>query len=201
MDLSHSWMVGNSDRDIEAGRRAGCRTILVQGGDSEHGDPENSHPDYVAVNIKEAVGIISTHRRSAPQDEIPPVSATSDEPASVATAPSSELQEAHDMPEPPQVQAAVTPDEPATSGVRTEHLLESILEQLKRMQKAEMYGEFSFLRMLAGIIQVFVPFCLLMALWLLMSSDGQDGRVLVALGFAAVLQLMAVTFYIMQGRR
>ena len=105
------------------------------------------------------------------------------------------------MPEPPQVQAAVTPDEPATSGVRTEHLLESILEQLKRMQKAEMYGEFSFLRMLAGIIQVFVPFCLLMALWLLMSSDGQDGRVLVALGFAAVLQLMAVTFYIMQGRR
>lgn len=201
IDLSRSWMVGSSDRDIEAGRRAGCRTILVKGYDSEHGDPESSRPDYVAGNVKEAVGIIQTHRRPEAHDDAPPASAPPDEPASAATAPSLEPQEANDMPEPPQVQTAAAPDEPATSGARTEHLLETILEQIKRMQKTDMYGEFSFLRMLAGIIQVFVPFCLLIALWLLMSSDGQDDRVLVALGFASVLQLMAVTFYIMQGRR
>jgi len=29
LDLGESWMVGDSDTDIEAGRRAGCRTILV----------------------------------------------------------------------------------------------------------------------------------------------------------------------------
>lgn len=31
LDLSGSWMVGDQERDIEAGRRAGCRTILVNG--------------------------------------------------------------------------------------------------------------------------------------------------------------------------
>jgi mannose/fructose/N-acetylgalactosamine-specific phosphotransferase system component IIC len=46
-----------------------------------------------------------------------------------------------------------------------------------------------------------VPFCLLIALWLLMSSGQQDGKILVALGFAAVLQLMALTFYLMRGPR
>lgn len=29
LDLSRSWMVGDNERDVEAGRRAGCRTVLV----------------------------------------------------------------------------------------------------------------------------------------------------------------------------
>ncbi|MHC4511816.1 MAG: D-glycero-alpha-D-manno-heptose-1,7-bisphosphate 7-phosphatase [Planctomycetota bacterium] len=29
LDLSQSWCIGNSNRDVEAGRRAGCRTILI----------------------------------------------------------------------------------------------------------------------------------------------------------------------------
>ena len=33
IDLASSWMIGDSERDIEAGRLAGCRTILVRGGD------------------------------------------------------------------------------------------------------------------------------------------------------------------------
>jgi D-glycero-D-manno-heptose 1,7-bisphosphate phosphatase len=31
LDLAASWMVGDHARDVEAGRRAGCRTILVGG--------------------------------------------------------------------------------------------------------------------------------------------------------------------------
>jgi len=31
LDLAGSWMVGDSETDVEAGRRAGCRTILVSG--------------------------------------------------------------------------------------------------------------------------------------------------------------------------
>jgi histidinol-phosphate phosphatase family protein len=34
IDLSASWMVGDQERDIEAGRRAGCRTILVEAADA-----------------------------------------------------------------------------------------------------------------------------------------------------------------------
>lgn len=29
LDLAASWMIGDSETDVEAGRRAGCRTILV----------------------------------------------------------------------------------------------------------------------------------------------------------------------------
>lgn len=35
-DLSRSWVVGDSDVDIEAGCRAGCHTILVERPDSAH---------------------------------------------------------------------------------------------------------------------------------------------------------------------
>lgn len=31
LDLKKSWMIGDSERDVEAGRRAGCRTVLVGG--------------------------------------------------------------------------------------------------------------------------------------------------------------------------
>ena len=30
LDLARSWMIGDSERDVEAGWRAGCRTILVR---------------------------------------------------------------------------------------------------------------------------------------------------------------------------
>jgi len=33
IDLKCSWMIGDQERDIEAGRRAGCRTILVSPGE------------------------------------------------------------------------------------------------------------------------------------------------------------------------
>lgn len=32
LDLRRSWMIGDNEKDIEAGRRAGCRTILVKEG-------------------------------------------------------------------------------------------------------------------------------------------------------------------------
>jgi len=30
IDLPSSWMVGDSDIDVEAGRRAGCKTVLLR---------------------------------------------------------------------------------------------------------------------------------------------------------------------------
>lgn len=34
LDLSRSWMIGDSESDIEAGRAAGCRTVLVGHGET-----------------------------------------------------------------------------------------------------------------------------------------------------------------------
>ena len=59
IDLEQSWMIGDSYRDIEAGKNAGCRTILIKSPTNpaikEYTDPE---PDGTAVNMKEAANII-----------------------------------------------------------------------------------------------------------------------------------------------
>jgi cobalamin biosynthesis Mg chelatase CobN len=114
------------------------------------------------------------------------------------------LMEKQENPAEPQIQ----PKEPKTQrpgqdipANKTEELLSSILVQLKSMQRNEMFGEFSIMRLLAGIVQILVLFCLLVTVWFLMSPERQDNMVLIALGFAIVLQLMTLTFYIMQGRK
>ena len=86
-------------------------------------------------------------------------------------------------------------------GEGTEQLLKSINTQLKNMQRTDMFGEFSIMRLIAGIIQIIVLFCVLISIWFLISPDRQDNSVFIALGFAMVLQVMSLTFYIMHGRK
>jgi len=191
IDLTRSWMVGDSLRDTEAGRSAGCRTILISSTRVSPETTDKNRPDHVAVNMREAVNIIKKYHRSGQDSRIVPMFADKSEAASAADPPDSSLHQQDD---------ATGQPAPATDAP-VEQLLAGILEQLKRMQKAEIFDEFSLLRLLAGILQVFVPFCLLVALWLLTSSSQPNDNVLVALGFGAVLQLMALTFYIMNWRR
>lgn len=82
-----------------------------------------------------------------------------------------------------------------------EQLLSSILEHLKAMQRDNMFGDFSITRLLAGIVQIAVLFCLLISIWFLMSPNRQIDSVVITLGFAMVLQVMTLTFYTMQGRK
>lgn len=56
IDLQKSWMVGDSDRDIKAGKATGCRTIAVRTGRSTHTSKVN--PDYWFENLTEAVSFI-----------------------------------------------------------------------------------------------------------------------------------------------
>ncbi|MBQ6399109.1 MAG: HAD-IIIA family hydrolase [Clostridia bacterium] len=52
IDLAASWMIGDREKDVEAGRRAGCRTCLLGGG--EYGQ------DLTAGSLQEAVaGILA----------------------------------------------------------------------------------------------------------------------------------------------
>ena len=56
IDRAKSWMVGDKDIDIECGRAAGCRTILVRTGyGSLHA---GSCPDFLAENVCEAADLI-----------------------------------------------------------------------------------------------------------------------------------------------
>lgn len=53
LDLPASWMVGDSPRDVEAGRRAGCRTALVAGSAAD-GPTATPAADVVAGSLLEA---------------------------------------------------------------------------------------------------------------------------------------------------
>lgn len=45
IDLAHSWMIGDNEKDIIAGHRAGCRTILV----SPRSSPESASDTVIRV--------------------------------------------------------------------------------------------------------------------------------------------------------
>jgi D-glycero-D-manno-heptose 1,7-bisphosphate phosphatase len=57
LDLSRSWMVGDQDRDIEAGRSAGVETILVGSATMTRRDG-TALPDHVGRDLTDAVHLI-----------------------------------------------------------------------------------------------------------------------------------------------
>lgn len=67
IDLKRSWMIGDSSSDVEAGRRAGCRTIRVS--------PNGSVDDAVvsathrAAGLVEAAGIVENAMKSNREDQ------------------------------------------------------------------------------------------------------------------------------------
>ena len=304
IDLSQSWSIGDSSRDVEAGLRAGCKTILISRysrNKSVYGEPDKPKPDYKSVNMKEAVNIIKQYHRSPngfkaktqpepeaetqlepetesqPETESKPVPVSKSKPASKLKTkskkkkkklkrksvlksepkPDSEPEskpvpepeskpvpepeskpvpepESKPVPEPeskpvPEPESKPVPEpepkpapeskitlalktikkqwmqpnivEQEEAPVGTEQMLKSILGQLKSMQRANMFSEFSFFRVVAGALQIIAVFCLLVTLLLLMRPARQDNMILVSLGFAMVLQMMSLTFYIMQGRK
>ncbi|MEX0885174.1 MAG: HAD family hydrolase [Phycisphaeraceae bacterium] len=98
LDLARSWTIGDQMRDIEAGRAAGTRTILLRrdqpAPDREDGDePEGGasgasgggmKPDHVAASLIEAVRIVAQHR--SPESE-PPAAAPAVPPGKGAAGP------------------------------------------------------------------------------------------------------------------
>jgi len=59
IDLARSFMVGDRWRDVEAGRRAGCLTVRIEGHYVEDG-PEST-PDYIARSLSDAASWILRH--------------------------------------------------------------------------------------------------------------------------------------------
>lgn len=79
IDLKSSWMIGDGARDIEAGQRAGCRTIRIrlagQTTSREEEESQGAQPDFVVRNLVDAAKIIlqeDKQREKAPkQDHVP----------------------------------------------------------------------------------------------------------------------------------
>ena len=59
IDFAASWMIGDTCQDVQTGINAGCKTILLTGGDphpyAKYGDAK---PDYICENLDQAVDYI-----------------------------------------------------------------------------------------------------------------------------------------------
>jgi D-glycero-D-manno-heptose 1,7-bisphosphate phosphatase len=56
INLAQSYMVGDRLTDMEAGRAAGCKTVLIGGGGASF--TGSSRPDFEAASLAEAAGLI-----------------------------------------------------------------------------------------------------------------------------------------------
>ena len=66
IDLASSFMVGDRWKDIEAGRRAGCTTILVDYG---YAEVQQSVPDRYVYSLAEAADWILNQRKTSCEGE------------------------------------------------------------------------------------------------------------------------------------
>ncbi len=202
--LDRSWCIGDSLSDIEAGSSVGCKTILINGSHPENRpQPGQIQPDYKAVNLREAVNIIKQYLRtkdhvSSRSEPAQPVEPAPLSPEQVAPAEENSLPEDNTSPSPLITPQSTVPKD--QSSEETLVLLKGILDQVKGLSRDRMFDEFSIIRLVAGITQMAVFLCLLIALWLLLTPDRRYEAIDTALGFAVVLQVMALTFYTMNKR-
>jgi D-glycero-D-manno-heptose 1,7-bisphosphate phosphatase len=65
IDLPQSWMIGDGLTDIQAGKSARCRTILLGKMKCELChlmDEQDAHPDFIAANLLEAAKLIKSQK-------------------------------------------------------------------------------------------------------------------------------------------
>jgi len=58
VDLSQSWMIGDRMIDVEAGHRAGCRSIMLKGTETPETRPDLVGPEAYVANLQEAAAFI-----------------------------------------------------------------------------------------------------------------------------------------------
>jgi D-glycero-D-manno-heptose 1,7-bisphosphate phosphatase len=67
IDPSHSWMIGDILNDVEAGKNAGCRAILINNGNEtewKYGANPNRVPDYIGQDFLSAAAFIFKQTKS-----------------------------------------------------------------------------------------------------------------------------------------
>jgi D-glycero-D-manno-heptose 1,7-bisphosphate phosphatase len=72
LDLAQSWFIGDILDDVEAGRAAGCRAVLLDNGhETEWMLTPARQPHYRAADLDEAARLIVPNRRSEVRDQRP----------------------------------------------------------------------------------------------------------------------------------
>ncbi len=197
LDLSESWMVGDSARDIEAGQRAGCKTVRVRTRPGRHAPPgeeedEDVQADYTVRNLVDAARVILR----SPQQEARARRAAGEGPTAGAEAAkvmaekqpvASEVGEGARLAQAAGQAGEAGPDD--DGAVRRE-----ILRHVRQLARADQVEEFSLIKLLAAMVQVLALLTLAVA-FVEMILDDVDHATLWAL-MAIALQTMSLTLFL-----
>ncbi|MCE5278899.1 MAG: HAD family hydrolase [Planctomycetaceae bacterium] len=217
IDLAQSWMVGDSARDIEAGQRAGCRTIRIRTPGTEStadgGDDEGVQADYTVRNLVEAARVIlRAPAVAAAVPEAAPPAAPATLPRAGLAAMSRQTAAPRTMPSLAAAPAAAPPadetvdDEPETAvdapaPASEQHVRLEILRHVRQMAQTALTEreDFNVWHMLAMFATIMAIMALGGAVWKFF-QDG-TGNVGVSQFWATVavaLQMMALTFFVVR---
>jgi D,D-heptose 1,7-bisphosphate phosphatase len=171
LDLGQSWMIGDQDRDVAAGRSAGCRTILLAPNEV---DVSTAAPTLAVTTFPQAVGAILRANGAVPG---PPSTAA-------ATPPES-------SPPPSVAPSAAEPESDAALSRQVSELAEEIRAQRLGGQ------EFTAMRLAAALCQLLA---LLLALMGLLNLASFEDYVRWMIG-ALLAQLFTIAVLLADSRR
>jgi D-glycero-D-manno-heptose 1,7-bisphosphate phosphatase len=200
IDLSQSWMVGDSAQDIEAGQRAGCKTIRVRSRADHHATPglandEDVQADYTVRNLVDAARVILRAPRQ-PSTPAPGRAATPSAQVGQGAVASAK------PPMPPlaggQPLAADVPGDtgsaqPADEELDQHQIRAEILRYVRQIARQEQTEEFSFVKLAAGIAQVFALMGLGMVVVKMLGDNNQEASLWAQV--TIILQLMSLTLF------
>jgi len=209
IDLSQSWMVGDSARDIEAGQRAGCKTIRVRSRADHHATPgleddEAVQADYTVRNLVDAARVIL---RSPRQPAVPAAGRAATAPAQAplpAAAPVGPPTAPPPGAQPPQDAGAATDvagaaagadgsAQPAQEELDQHQIRAEILRYVRQIAREEQTEEFSFVKLAAGIVQVFALLGLGMVVIKMLGDNIPEASLWGQI--TIILQLMSLTLF------
>lgn len=202
IDLSSSWLIGDSQRDVDAGKNAGCRTIMVKMPSSVAEIKYKAEDaDFVVSSFKEAKNIIKKFHQDSLKKTALPEGVKDESPIKQSLA---ENQLAN-----PNVDNQ-TSNQPTISRQdnqmtnekkdKTQEQLNEIIFLLKSMHRNNMFSEFSGLKLVGIILQAITILLVVLALFVLVKSGTSSAGVYLTLMFAVVIQIMSVSFLYMSDK-
>jgi D-glycero-D-manno-heptose 1,7-bisphosphate phosphatase len=205
LDLSASWMIGDGARDVEAGQRAGCRTIRVRHPHAHHpgeAEDEAAQADFTVRNVVDAARVVMRESLRSPTAPPREGGGAGPEPVGASTMPTPPPVPPPELPAPKEPERAEAKGEtaPPDQGVRQlsdAEVRREILRYVRQLARAGAAEEFSFTKLFAGIVQVIAAIVLLNVVRYIITGAEASQAILWAL-VAVVLQVMALTLYIMQ---
>jgi len=165
LDLSRSWMIGDAESDVEAGRRAGCRTIWI---DSKTAPGDKNGPDgpQRVSNLREAADIVERAMQRGDDGTTVEIDQTQ----------------------------RVENEDVARSLRRLQAHVERMEKHVEQLARDERQDDFSMVRLLAALLQMFA---VAVGLWgLLALFDRQDAAATGRFTLACFLQIGALTAFV-----